>query len=59
MSSGLYVLNQFKESIVAASSVDLSLFHLWHSRLVHVSPSRLNFVSTRVMGTLDSHNISS
>jgi len=39
---GLYVLNQFKQSIVVGSSVDLSLFrlssspspsYLWHSRL--------------------------
>jgi len=63
----LYVLNQFKESIVVASSVNLSSFrlssssssfYLWHSRLGHVSASRLKFlVSTRVMG-LDNHDIS-
>jgi len=64
---GLYVLNQFKESIVAASSVDLSSFrlsssspfYLWHSRLGHETTSRLKFLmSTRILGTLDNHDIS-
>jgi len=64
----LYVLNPFKQSIVTTSSVDLSLFrlssssltfYLWHCHLGHVSASRLKFLaSTRVLGTLDSHDIS-
>ena len=65
---GLYVLNELKVSDVAASSVDLSSFrlshsssdfYLWHSHLCHVSASRLKFlVSTGVLGSLDSHDIS-
>jgi len=47
--------------------VDLSSFHLssslpfylWHSRLGHVFASRLKFLTfTRVLGTLESHDIS-
>lgn len=65
---GLYVLDQLNVSHVAASSVDLSsfrlsrsssVFYLWHSRLGHVSASRLKFlVSTGALGNLDSHDIS-
>ena len=65
---GLYVLNQFKDSSVAASSVDLSSFwlsrsssdfYLWHSRLGHVSASHSQFLgSTRALGQLNSHDIS-
>ncbi|TLX66533.1 hypothetical protein E9993_23400, partial [Labilibacter sediminis] len=57
----LYVLEQLHAADVAASSVDLSSFHLspkssvfylWHSRLGHVSASRLQFlVSTGVLGS--------
>jgi len=65
---GLYVLNQFNDSIVAISIVDISSFHLsssfsspfyfWHSCLGHISSSRLKFLaSTRVLSTLDSHDI--
>lgn len=63
---GLYVLNKFKESIVVASSVDLSSFQLsssfilflWHSRSSYVFASRLNFlVFIGVLGTLDNRDI--
>jgi len=64
---GLFVLNQFKELIVATSSKDLSsflmfssssAFYLWHSRLGHIFTSHLNFLaSTRVLATLDNHDI--
>jgi len=63
----LYVLNQFKESIVATSSVDLSSFnftssspfYLWYSScLGHVSASCLKvLVSTGILGTLESHDM--
>ena len=52
----------------AATIVDLSSFHLspssstfylWHSRLGHVSFSRLKFLaSTRALGKLQTHNVS-
>ena len=64
----LYVLEVLKVSAVAASSIDLSSFHLsplssefylWHSRLGHVSVSRLNFLaSSGVLGHLNSCDIS-
>jgi Pol polyprotein/gag-pre-integrase-like protein len=65
----LYVLDQLRVSDdVAASSVDLSSFrlssssspfYLWHSRLGHVSASRLRFLtSTGALGPLNSHDIS-
>jgi len=50
----LYVLNQFKKSIVTTSNMDLSLFHLFfsyspfyllHSGLGHVSTFRLKFLA--------------
>lgn len=65
---GLYVLDQLKVPDVAASSVDLSSFrlsrsssdfYLWHSRLGHVSASRLQFLaSTGVLGHIKSYDIS-
>ena len=52
----------------AATIVDLSSFHLspssstfylWHSRLSHVSFSRLKFLATtRALGKLQTHNVS-
>jgi len=61
-------LNQFKESIVTISNVDLSSFrlcsasspfYLQHSHLGHVSTSCLKFLaSTGVLGTLDNHDMS-
>ena len=64
----LYVLEQLHLADVAASSVDLSsfrlshsssVFYLWHSRLGHVSASRLQFlVSTGVLGSLKTDDIS-
>ncbi|KAJ0433138.1 putative RNA-directed DNA polymerase [Helianthus annuus] len=64
----LYVLVGLKEIDVAASSVDLSSFRLsrsspdfyrWHSRLGHVSASRLKFlVSTGDLGQLSTCDIS-
>ncbi|XP_052625020.1 uncharacterized protein LOC111912222 [Lactuca sativa] len=63
----LYVLEVLKVSAVAASSIDLSSFclsplsyefYLWHSRLGHVSVSRLNFLaSSGVLGHLNSCDI--
>ena len=66
----LYVLDELKVPDVAASvsSVDLSsfrlsdsssVFYLWHSRLGHVSASRLQFLaSTGALGNVKSCNIS-
>ena len=64
----LYVLEVLKVSAVAASSIDLSSFrlsplssefYLWHSRLGHVSVSRLRFlVSSGVLGHLNTTDIS-
>ncbi|GJT92490.1 gag-pol polyprotein [Tanacetum coccineum] len=65
----LYVLDHFRDiHATASSSVDLSsfwlnrsslAFYLWHSRLDHVSGSRLRFLaSTRALGKLDAHDIS-
>ena len=64
----LYVVEELNLSGVAASSVDLSSFrlshlssdfYLWHSRLGHVSGSRLQFLaSTGVLGSLHNHDIS-
>ncbi|KAL5804174.1 hypothetical protein ACOSQ3_030974 [Xanthoceras sorbifolium] len=67
-SGGLYVLDELKLPVFAAPSVDLSSFrlcpssssfYLWHSRLGHVSASRLRFLAS--MGTLrnlQTHDIS-
>jgi len=64
---GLYVLNQFKESIVAPCSVDLSSFCLSSSSSAFLFVtfsfgscfciSFKNFSAMRVLGTLDSHDI--
>ena len=69
----LYVLHELKVPATAtvnaaATIVDLSSFHLspssstfylWHSRLGHVSFSRLKFLaSTRALGKLQTHNVS-
>ena len=52
---GLYVLDELKEPATTVASVDLSSFHLnpsfssfylWHSRLGHVSSSRLKFLAS-------------
>lgn len=61
-------MDQLKVPDVAASSVDLSSFrlsrsssdfYLWHSRLGHVSASRLQFLaSTGVLGHIKSCDIS-
>ena len=61
-------MDELKVTDVAASSVDLSSFrlshlssdfYLWHSRLGHVSASRLRFlVSTGDLGNLNSQDIS-
>ncbi|KAL5767968.1 hypothetical protein ACOSP7_014549 [Xanthoceras sorbifolium] len=67
-SRGLYVLDELKLPVFAAPSVDLSSFrlcpssssfYLWHSRLGHVSTSRLRFLaSTGDLGNLQTHDIS-
>ena len=54
--------------VSTATIVDLSSFHLspssstfylWHSRLCHISFSRLQFLaSTRALGKLQTHNVS-
>ncbi|GKC28518.1 gag-pol polyprotein [Tanacetum coccineum] len=64
----LYVFDHFRDIHTTSSSVDLSsfwlnrsfsAFYLWHSRLGHVSGSRLWFLaSTRAIGKLDTHDIS-
>ena len=64
----LYVLENLKVSVVAASSIDLSSFrlsplssqfYLWHSRLGHVSVSRLRFlVSSGALGHVNTSDIS-
>ena len=64
----LYVMDELRVSDVAASSVDLSSFrlshlssdfYLWHSRLGHVSASRLQFLaSTGALGHLKTCDIS-
>ena len=70
--SCLYILEDFHfckaASASFASPVDVSTFrlgpksssfYLWHSRLGHVSRSRLNYlVSTGVLGDVSSHDIS-
>lgn len=66
---GLYVLDDLHiPSHAAAASIDLSSFHLtplsskfylWHSRLGHISSSRLKFLcNSGVLGDLRSHDIS-
>ena len=65
---GLYVLDELRLPVFAAPSVDLSSFrlspsssnfYLWHSRLGHVSASRLKFLaSTGSLGKLQVHDIS-
>ena len=65
---GLYVLDELNIFAVGTPSVDLSSFrlsdlssefYLWHSRLGHVSQSRLQFlVSTGALGQLKAHDIS-
>ncbi|KAK4478679.1 hypothetical protein RD792_014172 [Penstemon davidsonii] len=65
---GLYVLDKLKAPAIAASSVDLSSFHLnsssspfylWHSRLGHVSAPRLKYlVSSGALGSLKTTDIS-
>lgn len=64
---GLYALVELRIPDVAASTVDLSSFHitakssnfyLWHSRLGHVSASRLKFlVSKGSLGQIKPHDI--
>ena len=61
-------MDKLNVPVVAASSVDLSSFrlssssssfYLWHSRLGHVSVSRLKYLaSTRKLGDLQTHDIS-
>lgn len=65
---GLYVLDELRLPVFAAPSADLSSFrlcpssssfYLWHSRLGHVSASRLRFLSsTGILGNLQTHDIS-
>ena len=65
---GLYVLDNLRPPHVAASGVDLSSFslnsssssfYLWHSRLGHVSASRLKFLASKGhLGDLSTHDIS-
>ncbi|XP_020596126.1 uncharacterized protein LOC110036103 [Phalaenopsis equestris] len=65
---GLYILDELRVPDIAASSVDLSSFrlssssskfYLWHSRLGHVSSSRLKYlVSTGALGELKTSDIS-
>ena len=65
---GLYVLDQLSVPAVAATGVDLSSFrlspssssfYLWHSRLGHVSSSRLKYLaSTGALENLSTHDIS-
>jgi hypothetical protein len=67
--NGLYILDELKVSVAtAATTIDLSSFHLslssssfylWHSRLGHVSSSRLRFLaSTGALGNLKTCDIS-
>jgi len=70
--NGLYILDELKVPVAAAAAatttVDLSSFrlslssssfYLWHSRLGHVSSSRLRFLaSTRALGNLKTCDIS-
>jgi len=66
--NGLHILDELKVSIAAATTVDLSSFrlslssssfYLWHSRLGHVSSSRLRFLaSTEALGNLKTCDIS-
>ena len=68
--NGQYILDELKVSVAAidvATTVDLSSFHLsppsssfylWHSRLGHVSSSRLGFLaSTGALGILKTCDI--
>jgi len=65
---GLYIFDELKVSVVvAATSVDLSSFrlspsfsfYLWHSRLSHVSSSRLRYLaSTGALGNLQPYDCS-
>ncbi|CAL8092397.1 unnamed protein product [Prunus armeniaca] len=65
---GLYVLEKLQILALVASSIDLSSFclspkssnfYLWHSRLGHVSGSRLKYlVSTGALGNFNCHDIS-
>ncbi|KAL5844545.1 hypothetical protein ACOSQ3_010599 [Xanthoceras sorbifolium] len=67
-SGGLYVLDELRLPAFAAPSVDLfsfrlcpssSSFYLWHSRLGHVSASRLRFLASMgTSGNLQTHDIS-
>jgi len=52
---GIYILDELKVSVVAASSFDLSFFrlslfsfsfYLWHSHLGYISPSCLRFLAS-------------
>ncbi|KAK0599286.1 hypothetical protein LWI29_003954 [Acer saccharum] len=64
----LYFLDELRVPVVAAFGVDLSSFrlsyssssfYLWHSRLGHVSASRLKYLaSTGALGNLQTHDIS-
>jgi len=68
--NGLYILDELKVSVVvaAATTIDLSSFRLspssssfykWHSRLGHVSSSRLRFLaSIEALGNLNTCDIS-
>ena len=61
-------MDKLRLPVFAAPSVDMSSFrlspsstsfYLWHSRLGHVSASRLKFLaSTGALGNLQSHDIS-
>ncbi|CAL2250163.1 unnamed protein product [Prunus armeniaca] len=65
---GLYVLEKLQILALVVSSIDLSSFclspkssnfYLWHSRLGHVSGSRLKYlVSTGALGNFNCHDIS-
>ncbi|GKA46039.1 retrovirus-related pol polyprotein from transposon TNT 1-94 [Tanacetum coccineum] len=68
MQGDLYVLDHFRDIYdTASSSVDLSsfwlncsslAFYLWHSRLGHVSGSRLRFLAfTGALKKIDAHDI--
>ena len=65
---GLYILDKLHVPVIATSSMDLSSFrlssssssfYLWHSRLGHVSVSRLKYLaSIGKLGDLQTHDIS-
>ena len=62
------MLDELKVFAIAAATIDLSSFclrpssssfYLWHSRLSHVSFSRMTFLgSTGALGKLQTHNVS-